>query len=163
MRLRTTVTLLALLIPVLLAAAQTPGEKKKEGFKPSEEEQAIIDATNKEREKQNLPPLKPNEKLTKAARTHSENMAKQSKLLHELDGKNPMHRIQAVGYVYAYFGENIAWNQRTPDELLTEWMKSPHHRENILKSVYTEIGIGIAKNCKGEPYYTQVFGRPRGR
>ena len=152
----------ALAIPLLAVDAQGPAEKK-DGVKLTEEEQAIVDATNKEREQQKLAPLKPNEKLFKAARAHSENMAKQDKMAHELDGKNPLQRVQATGYAYAYVAENVAWNQRTAEELLKEWMKSPHHRENILKDVFTEIGIGVARNGKGEPYYTQVFGTPRRR
>jgi uncharacterized protein YkwD len=153
---------IGLAIAGLAVGVQTKGDRK-DAFKPTEEEQAIIDATNKVREEHKLSQLKPNEKLFKAARAHSENMAKQDKMTHELDGENPLQRVQATGYAFAYVGENVAWNQRDAKELLEEWMKSPHHREIILKEVFTEIGIGIAKNGKGEPYYTQVFATPRRR
>jgi uncharacterized protein YkwD len=153
------VGLVITLVPSL--AAQNPA--KKEAWKPSEQAQAIIDCTNKEREKLNLPPLKANEKLFKAAQAHSENMAKQDMMVHVLDGKNPEHRARAAGYVFAFIGENVAWNQRNPEELLKEWMASDHHRTNILDQRFKEVGIGIAKNDKGEPYFTQLFGTPRGR
>jgi uncharacterized protein YkwD len=149
-------------VSLLSAGAQNPPAKK-EAFKPTDEEQAIVDLTNKEREKLKLPPLKANEKLFQAAKVHSANMAKQNMLVHELDGKNPAHRVRSTGYVYAFVGENVAWNQRSPEQLLKEWMESEHHRANILDRRFREIGIGIAKNDKGEPYYTQVFGTPRGR
>ena len=38
------------------------------------------------------------------------------------------------------------------------WMNSKVHRENILDPAFTEIGIGVARNDKGEVYYTQDFG-----
>ena len=54
--------------------------------------------TNKARAKEKLPPLKLNSVLTKVARAHSANMAKQEKMEHELDGKNPSQRIKEAGY-----------------------------------------------------------------
>ena len=41
------------------------------------------------------------------------------------------------------------------------WMDSPEHKANILRDKFTEIGIGIARNAKGEVYYTQVFAAPK--
>jgi uncharacterized protein YkwD len=41
------------------------------------------------------------------------------------------------------------------------WMDSKGHRENILNPGFTEIGIGIARNDKGETYFTQEFAKPR--
>ena len=40
------------------------------------------------------------------------------------------------------------------------WMNSKGHRENILGTKYTEIGVGLAKTNKGEWYYTILFARP---
>ncbi|WP_390699266.1 CAP domain-containing protein [Gemmata massiliana] len=39
-------------------------------------------------------------------------------------------------------------------------MDSEMHRDNILRKDYTEIGVAVAKNEKGEPYWVQVFGKP---
>ncbi len=142
--------------------AQKP-EPKEPPFKVSKEEQAILDLTNKEREKEKLPLLKPNEKLFKAARGHSENMAKQDKMEHVLDEKDPLQRVKAAGYAYSWVGENIAFGQKTPTDLLEGWMKSEPHKANILGDKFTEIGIGIAFNEKGKPYYTQVFAAPKSR
>ena len=36
----------------------------------------------------------------------------------------------------------------------------PEHRANILDPNYTQIGVGIAYDSQGEPYYTQEFGQP---
>ncbi|HYG74296.1 MAG TPA: CAP domain-containing protein [Planctomycetota bacterium] len=128
---------------------------------PSPEEQALIDATNQQRMNEGLEPLKANETLMKAARDHSANMAKQNILSHELDGKGAEDRIKELGYEFFTVGENVAYNDASPQAAVDSWMQSPGHRANILKRDFTEIGVGIVKNEQGEPYYTQVFGRPR--
>jgi uncharacterized protein YkwD len=43
---------------------------------------------------------------------------------------------------------------------MTAWMNSPEHRANILDPSFTDIGVGIAYDSRGEPYYTQEFGEP---
>ena len=52
------------------------------GFRLSKDENALLELTNKERDKAGLAPLRANAKLFQAARDHSENMAKQDKLDH---------------------------------------------------------------------------------
>jgi uncharacterized protein YkwD len=142
----------------VLVAADDPKPK----FELSKAEQAILDATHKEREKEKLPPLKANPILFEVARAHSANMAKQGEMKHELDGKNPADRIKAAGYDYSYIAENIAVSDgESPEGIVKAWMDSKIHKENILNDKYTEIGIGIAKNDKGETYYTQEFGTPK--
>ena len=51
----------------------------------------------------------------------------------------------------------------TVEEIFDGWMKSEHHRENILDKRYAEIGIGVVQTEKGETYCTQVFAQPRRR
>jgi uncharacterized protein (TIGR03000 family) len=129
-------------------------------FKISETEKAILDLTNAERKKKDLPELKPNPKLFAAARKHSENMARLEKLAHELEGKKPSDRTKAAGYAGGFIGENVAYGPTNAEEVVTGWMNSEGHRANLLNKNFTEIGIGVAKNEKGETYYTQVFGKP---
>jgi uncharacterized protein YkwD len=147
-----------LLCPLALA-----DEKKgdaKDPAKLTDDEQAVIDLTNAERKKADLKPLKMNPKLMAAARKHAANMAAQEKLEHVLDEKDPEDRAKAAGYKPDAIGENLAWNQQNPKEVLEVWMKSEQHRDNILSKDYTEIGVAVAKNKKGEPYWVQVFGTP---
>jgi uncharacterized protein YkwD len=37
-------------------------------------------------------------------------------------------------------------------------MNSPGHRHNILNCRYRNVGIGLAYNSRGVPYWTQDFG-----
>lgn len=151
----------------LLAAAVSfvGAEDKKEAgkFELTKDEQALLDLLNKERGKKELPPLRPNPLLFKVARGHSANMARQEKLEHELDGKTPGQRVLAAGYDYGRATENIAMaDGPVPlSRIVSDWMKSGTHRDNLLDSKIVETGLGIDKNAKGEIYYTQVFARPR--
>ena len=135
--------------------------KEKAEFKLTEDEQAVLDATNAERKKEKLEPLTADPKLTLSARAHAANMAAQNKLAHTLDDKTFEDRVKAAGFEYRALGENIAWNQPTPKEVVAGWMESKGHKANILNADYTRIGVAVAKNEKGEPYWVQVFGTPK--
>ena len=54
-------------------------------------------------------------------------------------------------------GENIAWGQKTPEEVMKGWMNSEGHRANILNKNYTSIGVGYYQNAGGVNYWTQIF------
>lgn len=150
----------AFLLALLALAAQPKKDDARGVQKLTKEEQELIDLTNAERKKANLKPLALNPQLTDAARGHAANMAKQDKLEHILDDKDFGARAKDAGYKYSLFGENIAWGREMPKDVLEGWMNSPPHLENILKEEFTEIGVGVAKNQKGERYWVQVFGTP---
>lgn len=157
------------LSPMLLVTLAAPfvlADDKKETpkFEMTKEEQTLLDLLNKERTKEKLPALQPNPLLFKAARGHSANMAKQRKMEHVLDKKKPFQRVAAAGYNWGKVSENIAIAEDGEPPLtaiVKEWMESKTHRENLLGKDVTETGLGIARNDKGEIYYTQVFARPR--
>lgn len=161
---RTCSTLLLLTGLTSVALSQLPkaGDTKDE-LKLSKEEQGVIDLTNAERKKADLPPLKANGKLMAAARGHAENMAKQDKLDHVLDDKQPADWVKDAGYTYSMVGESVARNQKDPAAVLEAWLNSENHKANILNTEYAEIGVAVAKNAKGEPYWVQVFGTQLGK
>lgn len=122
-------------------------------------EQEVVNLVNQQRAAVGLPPLRVDPLLVQAARNHSINMARQNQGSHVLDGKGPGQRLNEVGYRGRFWGENIAWGARTPQQAMTLWMQSPPHRANILNQYYDEIGVGVAFSARGIPYWTQVFGR----
>jgi uncharacterized protein YkwD len=148
------------LVALMLVAADAPKAPPKKRL--SDEEKAIVEMTNKARAKEGLEPLTVNPLLCRVARAHSANQAEQGKMAHELDGKKPADRVKEAGYKYRAVGENVAMggNGVSLDEIFEGWMKSKGHRENILRPVFHEIGVGVARNTKGDTYYTQVFGTP---
>jgi uncharacterized protein YkwD len=147
---------LGLLVVAGLAGRADPPAK----FQMTKEEKHLLDLTNKERKKEKLPLLKPSPLLFKIARAHSKNMAKQNKMAHVLDGKNPAQRVKEAGYRYFTTGENIAKGDFSQEDLMQRWMGSKLHRANILQKTFTEIGLGIVSDKDGMVYYTQVFARP---
>jgi uncharacterized protein YkwD len=138
-------------------------DTKKDEIKLSKNEQRILDLTNEARAKEKLPPLKANATLLEVARAHAANMARQHKMEHVLDGKNPAQRVEKAGYEYRSVGENIAsgTSGATVGAIFKGWMASKIHRDNILSDKYEEIGIGLATDDKGETYFAQVFGAQR--
>jgi uncharacterized protein YkwD len=149
------------LLFVAFVAFIVAADRSEQPAKPSlsEDEKTILDFTNKARAEQKLQPLTVNPLLTNAARAHSKNMANKAEMNHVLDGKNPGDRVKSEGYKFSRVGENIAYGENvTVARICQGWMDSKPHRENILSDMYREIGIGIARNDKGQVYYTQVFG-----
>ncbi|MBW4625139.1 MAG: CAP domain-containing protein [Brasilonema octagenarum HA4186-MV1] len=117
-------------------------------------EQQVFELTNQERAKNNLPPLKANAELNYTADKYAQQMSERGVLSHTApDGSQPWDRAKVVGYSAQMMAENIAAGQRTPQQVVQDWMNSPGHRANILKPEYTEIGTGFYNN-----YWVQDFG-----
>jgi uncharacterized protein YkwD len=125
--------------------------------------QAIVDLTNHVRAENGVPTLNPSPALMEAAQLHSDDMARLGQMQHDLSGV-PLatlpDRAEYVHYEYQLLGENIAYNQADPASVVAAWMNSPPHRENMLDAQFVDIGVGIAWNRRGEPYYTMVLGKP---
>jgi len=127
----------------------------------SKDEKALLELTNKERAKEKLPPLEPNIKLFQAARGHSANMAAKGEMNHILDKKDPSDRVDATGYQWMAVGENVAATDKdTLEGVMKKWMASDQHRANILGKDFRDIGVGLAKDAKGDTYFTLVFATP---
>ncbi|MEB3882700.1 CAP domain-containing protein [Lyngbya sp. CCY1209] len=125
-------------------------------------EQTVHAQVNEYRQSQGLPPLKLDSRISQEARRHSQNMASgQVPFSHE----GSKQRYQAIGQQISYrqIAENVAYNSgyANPGKQAVEgWIDSPGHEENMTGD-YDLTGIGIARNDKGEYYFTQIFVRPR--
>ena len=58
--------------------------------------------------------------------------------------------------LYGKFGENLAYGQEDPTEVVQAWMDSEGHRANILTEDFTTVGISCYYN-DGEYYWSQEF------
>jgi uncharacterized protein YkwD len=121
----------------------------------------VVMLTNHERSKEGRKALKPNPMLMRAAQKYAEKMAARDKLSHSIDGEVG-GRIAAEGYRWRTCGENIAWNYQGAEAVMKGWMGSPGHRRNIMNPLYQEVGVGVARNSRGETYHCQVFGTATG-
>lgn len=119
----------------------------------------LVEAHNRIRARRDLPELKVNAKLEEAARVHARDMAEHEMLAHEgSDGSTPAQRVERQGYLYLLTGENVAEGQEDVTEVMDDWMKSPHHRRNILGD-FKEIGAARAEDAEGRFYWVVEFGR----
>ncbi|MEZ3180952.1 CAP domain-containing protein [Streptomyces pimonensis] len=119
----------------------------------------VVELVNAERAKAGCSPVKANSTLARAAQDHSEDMAASGTMSHTgSDGSSPGDRITRAGYSWSTYGENVAYGYSTPEQVMTGWMNSPGHRENILNCGFKEIGVGLAQPGS---YWTQDFGTAR--
>jgi uncharacterized YkwD family protein/spore coat assembly protein SafA len=140
-----------------------PGQKltvpTMQGIKALESE--VVRLVNIERSKQGLQPLKENWELSRVARYKSADMASKNYFAHESPTYgSPFRMMESFGIKYSSAGENIAYGQKTPQQVMTAWMNSPGHRSNIMSPSFSQIGVGYATNKNGVPYWTQMFIRP---
>jgi uncharacterized protein YkwD len=145
-----TLTLLTTLLPL-------PAQDKKDDPKP---EQAVLTAINQERAKQKRAALRQNELLMKAARQHAEGLAKQNDVNKAADGKATLDRLKALGYRFSAMGENTGYGHERPEDVVTTWMGSNLHRDNLLSSRFTQVGLGAAKSADGTWFYVAIFASP---
>ncbi|NLK77514.1 MAG: hypothetical protein GX284_07335 [Clostridiales bacterium] len=73
------------------------------------------------------------------------------------DGRNFSTALTDAGITFRSSGENIAWGQRSPEEVVKAWMNSEGHRANILNTNFTKIGVGYYQNGAGRNYWSQLF------
>ncbi len=124
----------------------------------------VVALTNQNRIDDHLPALVTSPLLTQAAQLKAENMAANSYYAHiSPDGKSPLYWLDIVGYHYLNAGENLVIDRTTSEDVVSAWMNSTDHRENILRPQFTEIGVGVAYGVyegQATTYVVQEFGTP---
>jgi uncharacterized protein YkwD len=125
------------------------------GISHSDEiERAILELVNQERAKAGAGSLQLDVTLQETARGHSDDMFVRAFFAHEdPDGFSPADRIsQAHRQLIGLTGENI-WmgtnldlsdKNKAAAVIMTSWMHSTGHRDNILRKEYTSLGVGVA-------------------
>src|SRR5829696_6809436 len=131
---------------------------------------AILCLHNQIRADRDLPPLRENARLRRAAAAHSSDMVSRGFFEHTTpDGVTMVDRILATRYASPRagwaLGENLAWGTgglATPRSIVKAWMDSPGHHANIVKRAYREIGIGVVTGVPSDrgagATYTADFG-----
>lgn len=132
----------------------------------------LLTETNRVRIEHGFSSLKFSFRLGQAAQGHAKDMADNNYFAHTSpDGLSTIaSRIQNVDYQYSLAGENLAAGYHSATDVVTAWLNSPGHRENLLHPDYTDIGFGlffdespgIAPEATFDSYWAQNFGRPNG-
>ena len=138
---------------------------------------AIHAQINEERTQRGLSRLRMDPELRAIANNHSQDMAERDYFAHESpDGDNFGDRYDAAGYQcrvstdssqFATGAENIAFQTtyetnetELANAIVSQWMASDGHRENILQNHWEHEGIGIAVGSEDgmrKIYATQNF------
>lgn len=128
-------------------------------------EQAIFNKVNEERAKAGVAPLTYNTTMEKYARIKSQDMGDNNYFSHEdLNGNLITTQMKKDGVSYKAWGENIAYiggnisADALAERFMTNWMNSSGHRENILSTNFSSIGVGVYK-IGNKVYATQEFYR----
>jgi len=126
---------------------------------------------NETRQELDLPLLRPEPRLSLAAREHSLEMRD----LRYFDHLSPtrtqrtaVDRFRSVfHFLPRYVAENLArrWGTRPclslerMEQVHRDFMDSPGHRENTVSIKVTCLGVGIATNLQGHYWITEMFAR----
>lgn len=121
-------------------------------------QQEVLRLVNIERQKAGVAPLTmDNIALTAAAMKRAEEMQKVTDHIRP-DGSSCFTILEEYKVQWTHIcGENIAWMQTTPAQVVDSWMHSKGHRENILNKEYTQMGVGCVKRTDRGYNWVQVF------
>lgn len=112
--------------------------------------QQILNETNAIRAQAGLPPVKLANSLNNVAQSCSQEQASMG-YMHHCDGFANKFR---PGWTTA--SENVAMGYSL-SQVTEGWRTSPGHYRNMTDPQATHLGIGIAYDSQGMPYYTQNF------
>jgi uncharacterized protein YkwD len=132
---------------------------------------SILCVSNTQRREHGLRRLRVDPLLSAAALRHSLDMVRRGYFAHTgLSGDTFVQRIRAAGYLASarrwLVGENLAWGwglRGSPAGIVRAWLRSPEHREILLRPSYREVGIGVAlgaprRQTKPAATFTADFG-----
>jgi hypothetical protein len=118
---------------------------------------AVRCALNRERVRRRLPRLRLNSRLSRAARSHSDDMLSRRYFSHvSPSGSTPLLRARRVGYgvgPQSYIrlagealgaGYTLLQPPFTPAALVSDWLASPPHRHILLQRSYRDLGVGAS-------------------
>ncbi len=123
---------------------------------------ALLASANAQRVNLGLNSLKLNAALSQAAYEKAKDMFANDYWAHNSpQGKTPWSFIVNSGYRYTIAGENLAKNFETSGGVVSAWIASPTHRDNIVKPGYQDIGFAVVNgvlNGEETTLVVQMFG-----
>jgi len=121
-------------------------------------EKKVAELVNVERQKNGLPALYLDTAISNVARMKSKDMADNNYFGHQSPTYGSAgEMLLKFGITWSAWGENIASGQKSPEDVVSQWMNSPSHRENILSPNFAFIGVGYCTNSSGKTFWTQMF------
>lgn len=126
----------------------------------------VLRLMNDYRAEHGLPPLQLDARLTLAAEDRMRDMADGGWWSHSSpSGESPFSWLAAREYPYAFAAENLACGFETARLLVSSWMESRGHRQNILGAEFADSGIAVLDGSTKGPASGKsivvLFGRRR--
>lgn len=148
--------------PVPIPQTEPPATEPPATEPPQEgltyEQSEILRLVNIERANAGLSPLEADFTLMQAAQVRANEIVQEFSHTRP-DGSSCFTILDQMGISYSSCGENIAAGYSSPEQTVQQWMNSPGHRDNILNSSYTHLGVGYFhdQNSTYRYYWTQLF------
>lgn len=114
----------------------------------------VVAQCNAARNANGVLPLSESETLSKAAAQRAKEAATQRS--HIRPNGTPYYTAVTVA-LNPYVGENLAGGSYTSETVVTAWMNSAGHRENILDPEFHYIGVGYYVSETGTIYWCELF------
>ena len=121
-------------------------------------EMEVIRLVNIERQRGGMSPLAASSSLSNVARKKSEDMGLNNYFSHTSPTYgSSSNMMKTFGINSSYSGENIAKGQLSAGSVVSAWMNSSGHRDNIMNPSFKTIGVGYYQTSNGTNLWTQMF------
>lgn len=115
-----------------------------------------IDAANSYRAKSGLSRMSPDADAAAVAQRQACDMARTGKISHKgADGASFRTRMKREGLSSG--SENVASGLNTGGSVVTAWMGSDGHRQNLMARGNRKAGVGVAVDRSGKVYWAMVM------
>ena len=123
------------------------------------QEQKLWNLLNQDRAQNGLSALPLDSRLSELARLKACDMKQNHYFAHTSPTYgSAAQMLTSFGYAFRGVGENIA-HHATVEKSEAAFMSSAGHRQNILGSQWTKVGVGVCFDDQGFVYVTQLFAR----
>jgi len=112
------------------------------------QQRAVACLINWARRKDRRTQLAPSSSLQRAAGLKGRKVVSCGQLSHTPCGSNLTEPLEAAGYRYASFGENLyvgAWGSASARDVVAAWLQSAGHRENVLRPYFRDVGAAFVR------------------
>jgi uncharacterized protein YkwD len=114
----------------------------------AEQRRAVACLINWARKREGHVRLSPSSSLDRAAGLKGKKVASCGQFSHTPCGSDLTAPLEASGYPYASFGENLfagPWGRVSARDVVAAWLDSEGHRENLLRASFRDLGVAFVR------------------
>lgn len=124
---------------------------------PAKSPGEMIDALNKARTEAGKKKLRGDSQLARVAARFARDAAGRQKLeVKDRDGNTPFKVLEGEGYRARRFATTLALGEGDPTAVVAAWLKEPKDREALM-SGFERVGVGVATDSEGVPYWVLLM------